>query len=115
MDMLSGKQITAAELTDWRKLGQGLHARFVVADFRAAVRFLAAVSEIDPAVGDHLEARTGTGHVDLKLISRNAIYRDDASKRPTSIRRHGSDSTSMSKCPTTSPNSASRPRSKPAP
>jgi 4a-hydroxytetrahydrobiopterin dehydratase len=38
----------------------------------------AAISEIDPAVGDHLEARTGTGHVDLKLISTDAIYRDDA-------------------------------------
>ena len=28
MDMLSGEQITAAALTDWSKLGQGLHARF---------------------------------------------------------------------------------------
>jgi 4a-hydroxytetrahydrobiopterin dehydratase len=33
MDMLSGAQITAAALTDWRKLGQGLHARFVIRDF----------------------------------------------------------------------------------
>jgi hypothetical protein len=40
--MLSGEQITAAALTDWRKLGQGLHARFVIGDFRAGVRFLAA-------------------------------------------------------------------------
>lgn len=35
MDMLGGAQITAANLTDWRKLGQGLHARFVVDDLRA--------------------------------------------------------------------------------
>ncbi len=27
--MLSGDEITAAGLTDWRKLGQGLHARFL--------------------------------------------------------------------------------------
>lgn len=40
MDMLSGEQITAAALTDWRKLSQGLHARFVIPDFRAGVRFL---------------------------------------------------------------------------
>jgi len=40
MEMLSGEQITAAALTDWRKLGQGLHARFVIPDFGAGVRFL---------------------------------------------------------------------------
>jgi len=34
MDMLSGAQITAAGLTDWRKLGQALHARFVIRDLR---------------------------------------------------------------------------------
>lgn len=76
MDMLSGAQITAADLKDWRKLGQGLHARFVVADFRAGVRFLTAISETGAADG-HLEVRMGTGHVDMKLISDHAIYRDD--------------------------------------
>jgi hypothetical protein len=35
MDMLSGTQLTAAKLTDWRNLGQGLHARFIVGDLRA--------------------------------------------------------------------------------
>lgn len=39
MDMLSGEQVTAAALTDWRKLGQGLHARFVIRDFRAGIPF----------------------------------------------------------------------------
>ncbi len=77
MDMLSGKQIAAAALADWRKLGQGLHARFVVEDFRAGARFLAAVAEADAAAGDHLEFRLDRGHIDLKLISRDAIYHDD--------------------------------------
>lgn len=77
MDMLSGAQITAANLTDWRKLGQGLHARFVVGDLRDSTRFLTAISEAGEAAG-HLEVRTGTRHVDLKLISDDAIYRDDA-------------------------------------
>ena len=36
MDMLRGEQIAEAELTDWRKLAQGLHARYVVEDFGAA-------------------------------------------------------------------------------
>ena len=45
MDMLSGEQITEAGLADWRKLAQGLHARFVVADFASGARFLAAVAD----------------------------------------------------------------------
>lgn len=77
MDMLSGDQITAAALTDWRKLGQGLHARFSIPDFRAGVRFLAGIGEVGQAAGHHPEVRMGTAHMDLKLISQDAIYRDD--------------------------------------
>lgn len=77
MDMLSGTQITTANLPDWRKLGQGLHARFVIGDLRAGARFLTAISEAGDAE-DHLEARMGPQYVDLKLLSRDAIYRDDA-------------------------------------
>ena len=42
MDMLSGEQIAAAGLTDWRKLGQGLHARFVAGDYAAGARLVTA-------------------------------------------------------------------------
>jgi 4a-hydroxytetrahydrobiopterin dehydratase len=75
MTMLSGDQITSAALTDWRKLAQGLHARYVVADFAAAARFVAAVADAGVA-GDHLRATIGDGYVDLRLISPDAIYRD---------------------------------------
>ncbi len=78
MDMLSGAQITAAALTDWRKLGQGLHTRFLISDFRQGVRFLSAIGEAGEAAGHHPEVRMGTGYVDLKLLSDDAIYRDDA-------------------------------------
>jgi 4a-hydroxytetrahydrobiopterin dehydratase len=77
MDMLSGEQITAAALADWRKLGQGLHARFVTGDFGAGVRFLSAIGEAAKAAGHYPEVRMGTGYVDLKLISHDAVYRDD--------------------------------------
>ncbi|MGH3479469.1 MAG: VOC family protein [Nocardioidaceae bacterium] len=78
MDMLSGDQITSANLRDWRKLGQGLHARFIVSDLRAGTRFLTAISQASASAADHLEIRMGRGCVDLKLISDAAIYRDDA-------------------------------------
>jgi 4a-hydroxytetrahydrobiopterin dehydratase len=78
MDMLSGAQITAAGLTDWRKLGQALHARFAIPDLRTGVRFLDAIVEAADDAGHYPEIRMGTGYVDLKLLSHEAIYRDDA-------------------------------------
>ena len=77
MDMLTNGQIAATHLTDWRKLAQGLHARYVVGDFGAAVRFLAAVGEAGDALGHHPRVTMGDGYVDLKLVSEDAVYRDD--------------------------------------
>ena len=76
MTMLFGEKINAAQLTDWRKLAQGLHARYVVADFAAGARLVAAVGDAVPDLGDHLRATVGDGYVDLKLISLDAVYRD---------------------------------------
>ena len=75
--MVSDQQITDAHLRDWRKLGQGLHARFVTGDFATGVRFLAAVVTVGEAVGHYPQVRMDTGFVELKLISDDAIYRDD--------------------------------------
>jgi 4a-hydroxytetrahydrobiopterin dehydratase len=76
MEMLTGEQITKADLSDWRKLGQGLHARYVVGDFGAGVRFVAAVAEAGAAVGHYPRVTIGAGYVDLKLVSDDAVYRD---------------------------------------
>src|SRR6266511_3921692 len=56
MDMLTGEQIAETNLTDWRKLGQGLHARYVVGGFGTGVRFVAAVGEAGDALGHHPRA-----------------------------------------------------------
>ncbi len=77
MDMLKGERIAQARLTDWRKLAQGLHARFLVDDFGTGSRFVAAVGEAGDALGHHPSVSIGNGYVDLKLISADAIYRDD--------------------------------------
>ena len=77
MDMLRGDEIAAAKLTDWRKLAQGLHARYVVDDFGMGARFVAAVGEAGDDVGHHPSVAIGNGYVDLKLVSDDAIYRDD--------------------------------------
>jgi len=77
MDMLRGAEIGAAGLTDWRKLAQGLHARYLVDDFAAAARFVAAVGEAGDALGHHPHVAIGPGHVDLKVVTADATYRDD--------------------------------------
>src|SRR5688572_9898800 len=77
MDMLKGEQIAEANLTDWRKLAQGLHARYVIDDFATAARFVTAVGEAGDALGHHPSVSIGKGYVDLKLVSDDAIYRDD--------------------------------------
>ena len=64
MDMLKGEQIAEANLTDWRKLAQGLHARYLVADFGTGARFVAAVGE----AGEH--AGTSPARVDRQWIRR---------------------------------------------
>jgi 4a-hydroxytetrahydrobiopterin dehydratase len=77
MDMLKGDEIVEAQLTDWRKLAQGLHARYLVDDFGAGARFVAAVGEAGDALGHYPSVSLGPGYVDLKLVTADAIYRDD--------------------------------------
>ena len=76
MDMLSGSQIAGANLTEWRKLAQGLHARYLVPDFGAGARFVVAVGEAGDALGHHPRVSIGDGYVDLTLVSEDAVYRD---------------------------------------
>ncbi|MEU8076327.1 4a-hydroxytetrahydrobiopterin dehydratase [Catellatospora citrea] len=76
MDMLRGEKIAEADLTDWRKLAQGLHARYLVGDFATAARFVTAVGEAGDALGHHPRVSIGNGYVDLKLITDDAVYRD---------------------------------------
>ncbi|KQX66096.1 VOC family protein [Angustibacter sp. Root456] len=77
MDMLRGAQIAAAGLADWRKLAQGLHARYLVEGFTTGARFVAAVGEAGDDLGHHPSVALATGHVDLALVTRDAVYRDD--------------------------------------
>lgn len=76
MDMLRGDQIAAADLLDWRKLAQGLHARYVVDDFSAGARLVSAVAEAGAKVGHQPSVSMGDRYVDFKLVSADAIYRD---------------------------------------
>ena len=78
MDMLRSERIAEAQLTEWRKLAQGLHARYVVDDFASAARFVVAVGQAGDELGHHPKVSIGAGYVDLKLSSDDAIYREDS-------------------------------------
>lgn len=75
--MLRGAQIAETGLTEWRKLAQGLHARYLTDDFATGARFVSAVGEAGDKVGHHPRVTIGQGHVDLELVTADAIYRDD--------------------------------------
>ncbi|MDN4173170.1 VOC family protein [Nocardioides sp. SOB77] len=75
--MLSNAEIAAAGLADWRKLGQALHARYAVADLAAGARLVAAVADAAAAAGAEPRVSVTRGHVDLRLVSHDATYRDE--------------------------------------
>lgn len=77
MDMLTSDQIAQAELTDWRKLAQGLHARFLLDDLASGAAFVTAVVEAVGGLGEHLRLSLGPRSVDIRLVSDDAIYRED--------------------------------------
>ena len=70
MDMLRGEAIAEANLTDWRKLAQGLHARYVTDGFATGARFVAAIAEAGDALGHYPRVSMAKGYVDLKLVGR---------------------------------------------
>lgn len=76
MDMLTGEMIAEAKLADWRKLAQGLHARYLIDNFGVGARFVAAVGEAGDGLGHHPRVSLGKGYVDLELVSDDAVYRD---------------------------------------
>lgn len=77
MQMLRNAEIAAAGLTDWRKLGQALHARYAVADLASAARLAAVVAEAAAGTASDLRVTLDRGHVDLRLVSPDAVHRDE--------------------------------------
>jgi 4a-hydroxytetrahydrobiopterin dehydratase len=76
MDMLKDDEIAEAQLTDWRKLAQGLHARFWSAT--SAPAHASSPRWARRATRSALPSVSlGNGYVDLKLVTADAIYRDD--------------------------------------
>jgi len=69
MAKLTSQQILDARLDDWRKLAQGLHARFLTGDFVTGLQFVTAVTEVAERANHHPDVTLTYSLVDVKLIS----------------------------------------------
>jgi len=69
VERLNNQQILEAGLTDWRKLSQPLHARYLIRDLAEAASFVSAVVEVAEGDSRHLEMRLAHGVVDLSLCT----------------------------------------------
>ncbi len=94
MDTLTLSQVLDAGLDDWRKLAQGLHARYLTGDFAAGLKFVTAVAEAAEQANHHPDVTLTYPTVDVTLISHDAgalTRRDlDLAARISEIaRQHG--------------------------
>jgi 4a-hydroxytetrahydrobiopterin dehydratase len=91
MANLTNQQILDASLDDWRKLAQGIHARFLTGDFVTGLTFVAAVTEAAEAANHHPDVRLTYPLVDLTLVSHDVgrvTQRDiDLARRISEIAR----------------------------
>ena len=72
MDTVTITQVLDAGLDDWRRLAQGLHARFLTGDFATGLRFVTAVSEAAEQANHHPDVTLTYPVVDVRLISHDA-------------------------------------------
>ncbi|WP_040164446.1 VOC family protein [Microbacterium gorillae] len=77
MDMMRNDEVAAAGLADWRMLAQGLHARFLTADFRAGADFASAIADAVETHGHSPRLTVGDHWVDLEVVSPDAVYRTE--------------------------------------
>lgn len=69
MDKLTTQQILDAGLDDWRRLAQGLHARFRTGDFATGLALVTAVGEAAEAANHHPDVTLTYPWVDITLVS----------------------------------------------
>lgn len=74
MDTLSNQQIIDADLADWRRLTQRLHARFRAGDPAVGAAFVADAvrAATEAGLADHLEIGLTPTHIDVRVASRPA-------------------------------------------
>lgn len=69
MDTVTDQQFQDADLPDWHKAADALHARYEVPDYRAAAKFITAIAEAAESAVHHPDLSLTYGTLDLSLCS----------------------------------------------
>jgi 4a-hydroxytetrahydrobiopterin dehydratase len=69
MTMVTNQQLLDAGLDDWRKLAQGLHARFEAPNFASGAVFVGAIGRVAEELDHAPEARMTSSWVEVKLTT----------------------------------------------
>ncbi|MDQ2853033.1 MAG: 4a-hydroxytetrahydrobiopterin dehydratase [Allobranchiibius sp.] len=69
MDTVTDQQFRDADLPDWHKAPNTLHASFEVPDYRAAATFITAIAEAAESAVHHPDLSLTYGTLDLTLCS----------------------------------------------
>lgn len=69
MEKLTNQQIVDAGLSDWRKLAQALHARYLIRDYNMAAVFISAVAVAAEADNHHPDLKLTYGVIDVSLCT----------------------------------------------
>jgi 4a-hydroxytetrahydrobiopterin dehydratase len=70
---VTGEEVLAAGLADWRLLLRALHARFRTGDLATGLRFAAQIGEAADAVNHHPDLDLRYGHVEVRLLSHDVF------------------------------------------
>ena len=70
---VSGDDVLAAGLPDWRLLLRALHARFRTGDLATGLRFAQRVGEAADLAGHHPDLDLRYGHVEVRLLSHDVF------------------------------------------
>jgi 4a-hydroxytetrahydrobiopterin dehydratase len=94
VEHLTGDDVLAAGLDDWRPLAAALHARFRTGDFARGMAFVTAVAALAEAANHHPDVTLTYPWVDLRLVSHDVgrlTRRDlDLARRISDVaREHG--------------------------
>src|SRR3954453_20743984 len=68
-ELLDDTAIAAADLADWRRIGNALHTRFRTGDFATRLRLVNQIGESAEAANHHPDLDLRYSYVDVRLIS----------------------------------------------
>jgi 4a-hydroxytetrahydrobiopterin dehydratase len=71
--MISGEEFLEHDLSDWRFLNRGIHARFGTGDFLGSMRLAASIAVVAEEMNHHPDLDVRWGRLDVTLFSHDVL------------------------------------------